>query len=122
MPLNKEPVLSEHLYKLINDKNTPFLSIERLLNSQSITDLTIVESLALRKDTPQYILEWISMIVTDQRCLRAVFADRFFPSISAKDINNRYSWLVLSKRIHSYRGLSEQLMSLTRIYLNLNKI
>lgn len=109
--------MSEHLYKLINDKNTPFLAIERLLNSQSITDSKIAEYLALRKDTPQYILEWISMIITDQRCLRAVFADRFFPSISAKDI----SWLVLSKRIHSYRGLPEQLMSLARIYLDLNK-
>ena len=114
--------MNEHLYKLINDKSTPFLAIERLLNSQSITDDKIAEYLALRKDAPQYILEWISMTVTDPRCLRAVFADRFFPSISAKDINNRYSWFCLSKRIHLYRGLPEQLMSLTKIYLNLNKI
>lgn len=113
--------MNETLYKLINNKNTPFSVIERLLNSQSITDLKIVESLALRKDTPQYILELISMTITDQRCLRAVFADRFFPLISAKDINNRYSWFYLSKRIHLYRGLSEQLMSLARIYINLNK-
>ena len=70
--------MNETLYKLINNNNTPFSVIERLLNSQSITDLKIVESLALRKDTPQYILELISMIITDQRCLQAVFADRFF--------------------------------------------
>lgn len=113
--------MSEHLYKLINNKNTPFLAIERLLNSQSITDDKIAEYLALRKDAPQYILEWISMTVTDQRCQRAVFADRLFPLISAKDINNRYSWFSLSRRIHLYRGLSEQLMSLARIYLDLNK-
>lgn len=32
-----------------------------------------------------------------------------------------YGWFCISKRIHLYRGLSEQLMSLARIYLELNK-
>ena len=107
--------MSEHRYKLINDKNTPFLAIERLLNSESITDGKIAEYLALRKDTPQYILEWISMTVTDPRCLRAIFADRLFTLILAKDINNRYSWSCLSKRIHLYRRMSDELMSLGEI-------
>lgn len=114
--------MNEHLYKLINDESTPFLAIERLLNSQSITDFTIVERLALRNDTPQYILEWIAMTITDPRCLRAVFAERIRFLRSAEDINNRYSWFCLSKRIHLYRELPEELMSYARIYLNLNKI
>jgi hypothetical protein len=76
----------------------------------------------LRKDTPQYILEWISMTVTDSRCQRAVFADRILSlKASKKYINNMYGWFCISKRIHLYRGLSEQLMSLARIYLELNK-
>lgn len=80
----------------------------------------ITESLALKKDTPQYILEWISMTVTDHRCLRAVFADRILLLRSAKDANNRYSWFYLSKRIHLYRELSDELISLANIYLDLN--
>ena len=66
----------------------------------------------LRKDTPQYILEWISMTVTDSRCQRAVFADRILSLKASKKIYKQY---------HLYRGLSEQLMSLARIYLELNK-
>ena len=112
--------MNEHLYRLINNKNTPFLAIERSLNSQSITDFTIVERLALRNDTPQYILEWIAMTITDPRCLRAVFAERIRFLRSAEDINNRYSWFCLSKRIHLYRGLSDELISLANIYLDLN--
>lgn len=111
--------MSEHLYKLINDKNTPFLAIERLLNSESITDIKIAEYLALRKDTPQYILEWISMTVTDPRCLRVVFADRILRLRSSKDINNMYSWFCLSRRIHLYRGLSEHLITLAKAPLNI---
>ena len=111
--------MSEILYKLINNESTPFLAIERLLNSQSITDSNIVECLALRKDAPQYILEWISMTVTDPRCLRAVFADRILRLRSAKDINNMYSWFYLSRRIHSYRGLSEHLITLAKASLNI---
>lgn len=114
--------MSEILYELINNESTPFLAIERLLNSQSITDRKIAKYLALRKDAPQYILEWIAMTITDPRCLRAVFAERIRFLRSAEDINNRYSWFCLSKRIHLYRELSEQLMSYARIYLNLNKI
>ena len=110
--------MNEHLYKLINDESTPFLAIERLLNSQSITDFTIVERLALRNDTPQYILEWIAMTITDPRCLRAVFADRILSLRASKDINNMYGWFCISKRIHLYRGLSDQLMSLAKVYLN----
>ena len=109
--------MNKHLYKLINNKNTPFLAIERLLNSQSITDPNIVECLALKKDTPQYILEWISMTITDPRCLRVVFTDRIFSLRIAKDINNMYGWFCISKRIHWYRGLSDQLMLLAKVYL-----
>lgn len=110
--------MNESLYKLINNKNTPFSVIERLLNSQSITDLKIVESLSLRKDTPQYILEWISMTVTDSRCQRAVFADRFLSLRASKDINNMCGWFRISKRIHLYRELPVQLMSLAKVYLD----
>ena len=109
--------MSEHLYKFISDKDTPILAIERLLNSQSITDPIIMERLALRKDVPQYILEWISTTVADPRCLRAVFADRILHLKAAKDINNMYGWFGISKRIHLHRGLSEKLMSLAEVYL-----
>lgn len=111
--------MNEILYKFINNKNTPFLAIERSLSSQSVTDPNIVECLALRKDTPQYILEWMSMTVTDSRCLRAVFSDRVFVLRSSQDTNNRYGWLYLSERIHLYRELSEQLMSLAKAYINI---
>ena len=111
--------MSEILYELINNDSTPFLAIERLLNSQSITDHKIAEYLALRKDAPQYILEWMSMTITDSRCLRAVFSDRVFVLRSSQDTNNRYGWLYLSERIHLYRDLSEELMSLAKAYIKM---
>ena len=94
--------MSGHLYKLINDESTPFLAIERLLNSESITDSKIAEYLALRKDTPQYILEWISMTVTDSRCQRAVFADRILSLKASKKIYKQYVWLVLYIQTNSF--------------------
>lgn len=60
------------------------------------------------------------MTVTDPRCQRAVFADRILSLRAAKGINNMYGWFCLSKRIHLYRELSDQLMSLAKGYLKLN--
>lgn len=111
--------MSEILYELINNESTPFLAIERLLNSQSITYRKISKYLALRKDAPQYILEWMSMTVTDSRCLRSIFSDHVFVLRSSQDTNNRYGWLYLSERIHLYRELSEQLMSLAKAYIKI---
>ena len=102
--------------KLIKDKNTPFSEIEKGIDLILSSPEKAIQSLCIRTDLPQYVIEWLAMIADSKSDLIAIFVNHpnLLNLFGCK--NDAYGRSILLQRITSYRGLGKYLGNLLAIY------
>ena len=102
--------------KLIKDKNTPFSEIEKGINLLLSSPEKAIQSLCIRTDIPQYVLEWLAMIADSKSDLITIFVNHPNSLNLYGCKNDAYGRSILLRRIASYRGLGKYLGNLLAIY------
>ena len=104
------------IHKLIKDKSVPFSEIEKGIDLILSSPEKAIQSLCIRADLPQYVLEWLAMIADSKSDLITIFVNHPNSLNLYGCKNEAYGRSILLQRITSYRGLGKYLGNLLAIY------
>lgn len=104
------------IHKLIKDKSVPFSEIEKGIDLILSSPEKAIQSLCIRADLPQYVLEWLAIIADSKSDLITIFVNHPNSLNLYGHKNDAYGRSILLQRIASYRGLGKYLGNLLAIY------